>query len=110
MKSFLIFSAISSTGYVASLSRKHAMNAYLNGELANELRSRKMAGVLGMDSKKSREDVMQEVDNMRRQEHYKHDPGHCTEECKKKGNKFKICSQTCSYTSKSDDTVTMYLY
>lgn len=61
------------------------MSAYLNGELANELRQRSMSSTMGMTTKMSRELVMQEIDKMRRQKHYPHDPSHCTAECKKKG-------------------------
>ncbi|CAG2206275.1 unnamed protein product [Mytilus edulis] len=53
-------------------------------ELANELRQRSMSSTMGMTTKMSRELVMQEIDKMRRQEHYPHDPSHCTAECKKK--------------------------
>lgn len=61
------------------------MSAYLNGELANELRQRSMSSTMGMTTKMSRELVMQEINKMRRQKHYPHGPSHCTAECKKKG-------------------------
>ncbi|XP_052089781.1 uncharacterized protein LOC127726445 [Mytilus californianus] len=91
--------------YQQSLTRKQAMSAYLNGELANELRQRNMSSTLGMTNKMSRELVMQEIDKMRRQEHYPHDPKHCTDECKKKGCEnlrvidgcWKVCMPHCMF-------------
>ena len=66
------------------LSRKKAMNAYLNGELLNEIRGRGLQDTITLSSSSTREDLLRFIDSVRRKELYHHKV--CSHTCKEKGN------------------------
>lgn len=67
------------------MTRKQASKAYFYGELVNELIDRNITDTMVTSSAKTKEDVMKQIDQMRRNELYQHDKEDCTEECKKRG-------------------------
>lgn len=67
------------------MTRKQATNAYFNGELVNELKERNIVTTTVLSKEKSREDVMKDIDSLRRNELYLHDESDCSEKCQQKG-------------------------
>ena len=67
------------------MTRKNTISAYLHGELNNELNERGITKQLAVSLRNTREDIMRQIDTMRKKELYKHTEEDCSFLCKKKG-------------------------
>lgn len=67
------------------LTRKNVMNFFLNGELENEIRERKLCKEVNLSSSNTREMIMKDIDQKRRSEVYPHPPEDCSQECVRRG-------------------------
>ncbi|XP_056020933.1 uncharacterized protein LOC125650878 isoform X2 [Ostrea edulis] len=66
------------------MTRKNAAAAYFNGEIANEVRERGLFDIY-ITKNKTREDLMKQIDSIRKEELYEHREEDCSPLCKSKG-------------------------
>lgn len=68
-----------------NMTRKNAAAAYFNGELQNELREKGLIEKTSFTTENSREEIMKQVDAMRKRELYHHTADDCSALCKQRG-------------------------
>ena len=86
------------------MTRKNATSVYFTGELENEVRERELPEVF-ISKTRTREDVMREIDCIRKTELYEHKEEDCSPLCKSKGcsnlrvidSCWKVCMCHCMF-------------
>ena len=73
-------------GVTRTLTRKSAFDGLLDRELESEIEERGMTDEVYFSTKVTREDWMETVDGLRRNEIYPHPADQCSEICRRRGN------------------------